>query len=320
MAQAQVYTDTLAAYFEDSSDARKAVDALQEAGFRSAHLGIAHHGSYTGTSTIEGNTTVHETTEKGPSTWDKIKSWFSGEEPEAYADERRDRDLAQREVIPPGDHFDSEYDTSDLHGSFTAMNIPDDRARYFSHRFGRNKRGAIVTVQAGDRRAEAESILNRYNPDFGQGAANYDYSQESAAYLNDERTRESGRTEEPGNIQLLGEVLRVHKDRVNRGDVRIRKEVVTENQSVQVPVQREELVVEHRPVNGEKPATGTIGEQEIRVPLTEERVSADKSTVVRDEVFVGKKPVEQVREVGGEVRHEELVVDDETRGKKERSA
>jgi uncharacterized protein (TIGR02271 family) len=321
MAQAQIYTDTLAAYFEDSSDARQAVDALQDAGFRSAHLGIAHHGSYTGTSTIEGNTTVHETTEKGPSTWDKIKSWFGGEEPEPYADERRDRDLAQREVLPSGDRFDEVYDdTSDLQGSFTAMNIPDDRARYFSHRFRRNKKGAIVTVQAGDRRAEAESILNRYSADLGQGAANYDYSQQSAAYRNDERNRLGERTEEAGNIQLLGEVLRVHKDRVSRGDVRIRKEVVTENQSVQVPVQREELVVEHRPVAGEKPATGTIGEKEIRVPLTEERVSADKSTVVRDEVFVGKKPVEQVREVGGEVRHEELVVDDETKGKKERSA
>jgi len=117
---------------------------------------------------------------------------------------------------------------------------------------------------------------------------------------------------------LLGEVLRVHKDRVHRGDVRIRKEVVTENQSVQVPVEREELVVEHRPVSGEQPATGKLGKQEIRVPLTEERPTVQKSTVVRDEVSVSKKPVEQVREVGGEVRHEELVIDDET--KRERSA
>lgn len=320
MAQANVYTDTMIAYFEDSSDARKAVDALQEAGFRSAHLGIAHHGAYTGRSTTEGNTTVRETTEeKGPSTWDKIKSWFGGEEPEAYADERRERDQAQREVIPPTDRFDDGYDdTSDLHGSFTAMNVPDDRARYFSHRFSRNKRGAIVTVQAGDRKAEAETILNRYNADFGENAAGYDYAQESGAYRNDGRDRETGWGEAPGTVQLLGEVLRVHKDRVKRGDVRIRKEVVTENQSVRVPVQREELVVEHRPVTDGRPATGSIGEQEMRIPLTEERATADKTTVVRDEVRVGKKPVEQVREVGGDVRREELVVEDET--KRERSA
>jgi len=273
MAQAQVYTDTLAAYFEDSSDARKAVDELQEAGFRSAHLGIAHHGSYTGETITEGTETVHETEEKGSSSaWDKIKSWFSGVEAEPYADERA-RDAAQREVIPPADRFDEGYDdTSDLHGSFTAMNIPEDRARYFSHRFGRNQRSAIVTVQTGERKAETESILNRYNADFGENASGYEYSQESGAYQYDERDRESGRAEGPGKIQLLGEVLRVHKDRVNRGDVRTR----------------------------------------------DDQASVAESTVVRDEVFASKKPVEQVRDAGGDVRREELIIDDET--KRERSA
>jgi len=126
-------------------------------------------------------------------------------------------------VIPPSERYDEGYDdTSDLHGSFTAMNIPQDRARYFSHRFGRSRNGAVVTVVAGDRKAEAESILQRYNADFGENASGYDYShQEEGAY----RTEDSRRTknvndtltdESPGNIQLLGEVLRVHKDRVNR--------------------------------------------------------------------------------------------------------
>jgi uncharacterized protein (TIGR02271 family) len=320
MAQTQVYTDTLAAYFEDSSDARKAVDALQQAGFKSAHLGIAHRGSYTGKSTTEGNTVVRDTEEKGDSTWDKIKSWFSGDDVEPYADERLDRNPAQREVIPPSERYDEGYDdTSDLHGSFTAMNIPQDRARYFSHRFGRSQNGAVVTVLAGDRKAEAESILRRYKADFGENASGYDYSQQEAgAYTNQNTRRKENVNDTRGNIQLLGEVLRVHKDRINRGEARIRKEVVTENQSVQVPVQREELVVERKPVTGQRAATGTLGEQEIRVPLSEERASIDKSTVVREEVSVSKKPVEQVRDLKSDVRHEELVVDDKT--KRERSA
>jgi uncharacterized protein (TIGR02271 family) len=328
MAQTDVYTDTLAAYFNDSSDARKAVDALQKAGFGSAHLGIAHRGSYTGSSSTLGNTTVRDTTdENGPSTWDKIKSWFSGEDVEPYADERLDRDPAQREVIPPSERYDEGYDdTSDLHGSFTAMNVPNDRARYFSHRFSRSEHGAVVTVQAGDRKAEAESILNRYNADFGENAGSYDYSSESGAYQYDGRDRDDRRSttaateqiskERPSNVHLLGEVLRVHKDRVNRGEVRLRKEVVTETQNVQVPVQREELVVERRPATGASPATGAIGEEEIRVPLSEERATLDKSTVVREEVSVSKKPVEEVRDLSGEVRHEELVVDDKTRRKR----
>jgi uncharacterized protein (TIGR02271 family) len=344
MAQSQVYTDTIAAYFEDSSDARKAVDALQGAGFTSAHLGIAHRGSYTGSNSTVGNSTIHETSENGPSTWDKIKSWFSGEDAEPYADERLQRDPAQQEVVPPSERYDEGYDdTSDLHGSFTAMNIPAERARYFSHRFSRSTHGAVVTVQAGDRKAEAESILKQYNADFGENAGTYDYSSESGAYQYDGRDRNDRRvgtantesiktasantesintgrnrdvTERPSNVQLLGEVLRVHKDRVNRGEVRIRKEVVSENQNIQVPVQREELVVERRPVTDGRPATGSLGEEEIRVPLSEERATLDKSTVVREEVNVSKKPVEEVRDLTGEVRHEELVVDDETRRKR----
>jgi uncharacterized protein (TIGR02271 family) len=100
---------------------------------------------------------------------------------------------------------------------------------------------------------------------------------------------------------------------VNRGEVRVRKEVVTENQSVQVPVTREELVIERRPGNEAAAPAGSIGEQEIRVPLSEERATVDKATVVREEVSVAKKPVEEVQDVGGEVRHEELRVDDPTR-------
>jgi uncharacterized protein (TIGR02271 family) len=172
-------------------------------------------------------------------------------------------------------------------------------------------------VQAGARREEAEQILSRYNADFGANAGGYDYSENFGEYTG---SRGTGRTETRGsevqNIQLLGEVLRVHKERVNRGEVRIRKEVVTENQNVQVPVQREELVIERRAVSGNTPPSGSMSEQEIRVPLTEERARVDKSAVVREEVTVGKKPVEEVRNLNTDVQHEELVVDDETHQRK----
>jgi len=192
----------------------------------------------------------------------------------------------------------------------------------------------VVTVNAGERRTEAESILIEYGGDLGTNASTYDYgdyggtgttrltSPEAAPATTAEDYAEETsstdqtryREENPDTIQLLGEVLRVHKDRVNRGDVRIRKEVVTDTQTVQVPVTREELVVERRPVNDLKAAsTASIGEEEIRVPLTEERATLDKATVVREEVSVGKRPVEEVRDVSGEVRREELVVDDTTR-------
>lgn len=313
MAETQVSRQTIAAYFDDHSDARRAVDALKEAGFGSAHLGIAHRGSYTGSSTTYGNTTVRETSEKNePSTWDKIKGWFGGETPEPYADERTRGDLASREITQSaGDRYAPEYDdTSDLDGSFATMNIPKDRARYFAHRFKHGHKGAVVTVLAGDRFAEAESILRRYQGDLGENAGSYDYSSRTKIDAGSEMSDQAG--ESPRRIELLGEVLRVHKDRVNRGEARIRKEVVTENQTVQVPVQREELVVERRPAEGERRASA-LRNEEVRVPLSEEKARLGKSTVAREEVSVGKKPVEEVRELKSDVKHEELSVEDETK-------
>ncbi|HWY71563.1 MAG TPA: YsnF/AvaK domain-containing protein [Terriglobales bacterium] len=79
-------------------------------------------------------------------------------------------------------------------------------------------------------------------------------------------------------IQLLSEVLRVHKERVSKGEVRFRKEVVTENQTVEVPVTREELVIDRIPAQAGTPASEAIGSnQEIRVPLSEEEVRVERN-------------------------------------------
>jgi uncharacterized protein (TIGR02271 family) len=112
-------------------------------------------------------------------------------------------------------------------------------------------------------------------------------------------------------VQLFGEVLRVHKERISRGEVRVRKDVVTENQTIEVPVTREELVLERVAVSPNTPASSAnIGRsQEIRVPLSEDSVRVEKQPVVREEVMVGKREVSDVARVGDEVRHEELRVD-----------
>ncbi|HET6218362.1 MAG TPA: YsnF/AvaK domain-containing protein [Acidobacteriaceae bacterium] len=112
-------------------------------------------------------------------------------------------------------------------------------------------------------------------------------------------------------VQLFGEVLRVHKERISRGEVRVRKDVISENQSIEVPITREELVLERVAVPANTPATSaSIGSgQEIRVPLSEDSVRLEKQPVVREEVLVGKREVEDVARVGDDVRHEELRVD-----------
>ena len=105
--------------------------------------------------------------------------------------------------------------------------------------------------------------------------------------------------------------MRTYRERIQRGEVRLRKEVVTENQTVEVPVTREELVIERTTPSGDARANaGEIGtDEEIRVPLSEERARVEKQPVVNEEVRVGKRAVQNTERVSQDVRHEELRVD-----------
>jgi uncharacterized protein (TIGR02271 family) len=97
---------------------------------------------------------------------------------------------------------------------------------------------------------------------------------------------------------------------VSRGEVRLRKEVTTSTQTVEVPVTREELVLERVPVSGQIPATdAAFDSKEIRIPLSEEHATVSKQAVVREEVRVGKKQVTDVETLDEQVRHEDLRVD-----------
>lgn len=102
--------------------------------------------------------------------------------------------------------------------------------------------------------------------------------------------------------------------------MRLRKEVVTEQQNIEVPTTREELVVER--VAGEgREATGAevgSGEKEIRVPLSEERVHVEKKPVVNEEVHVGKRQVQDTKRVSDQVRQEELRTETEADADKDK--
>lgn len=118
--------------------------------------------------------------------------------------------------------------------------------------------------------------------------------------------------QEPQRIQLLKEVLRVNKERVKSGEIRLRKEVTSETQTVEVPLVHEEVVIERRTVMDGEAVAGEIGSGEtIRVPVSEERVIVDKRAVVSEEVTVGKRDVQQTEQVTDTVRREELRTDTE---------
>jgi uncharacterized protein (TIGR02271 family) len=164
---------------------------------------------------------------------------------------------------------------------------------------------AIITVTAGARNAEARTLLEQ----FGARIVHSHHPIRPAIAEQETVVTSTPFTPpqqaDPGHIQLFGEVLRVRKEKVGSGEVHVRKESVTRMETVQVPVTREQLVVEHSDENGR-----TAPEESIRVPLSEERVHIDKDTVLREEYKVGKREVTQNESVSDRVRRERLLIDD----------
>jgi uncharacterized protein (TIGR02271 family) len=76
-------------------------------------------------------------------------------------------------------------------------------------------------------------------------------------------------------------------------------------------VQREEVVIERQAPTGEPAASDIRPGEEIRVPVSAEQVSVEKQPVVKEEVTVGKRAVQDTKRVGGEVRKEEVRVERE---------
>lgn len=289
MAQNTQSYNTVVGYFSSDEQADRALQALTDAGFNRSQIGIA--GRSWGETTKRSSTTGTGT-ETGTHTsfWQKVKNFFEGTE-------ERQRDAT--------DDYGYDYESGDFQQSLGSFSIPEERSRYFNDRFNRDPNGVLLTVEAGNRTAEAEQIIEKNGGDVGRNSGTWSY----------ESSRNATGTEQTQRMQLYGEVLRVHRDRVQRGEARLRKQTVTENQTVNVPVTREELVVERTPVSGEKTAPGArIGENaEVRVPLSEERVKVEKEPVVREEVKVGKKGVTNVESRDEKLRHEELNIDDETK-------
>jgi uncharacterized protein (TIGR02271 family) len=122
----------------------------------------------------------------------------------------------------------------------------------------------------------------------------------------------AGETQEEVRVPLASEELETAKRERKAGEVRVTKEVTTEEKQVSVPVTREEVYVERTPVEGSPPAgQGAFQEGTISVPVHEEEVEIRKRPVVREEVRVGKVRREGEQRAEAEVRHEEARIDRE---------
>lgn len=296
-------------YFPSEQNAEAALRSLHSAGFTSNQIGVAGH--------LEPAISVKK---PEPGFWHRTRALFGGGTNPQDTRTGASQPLSTGQVAGPETMGHYDLDAGDFHRTLTGLKLPDERSRYFSDRFGSGEEGILVSVDAGSRWNEAENILRTNGADLGESMA-AGSSSEMASRSTSGRT-ETSSPAETRRMQLYGEVLRVHRDRVQRGEVGLRKETVTETKNLNVPVSHDELVVERRPVTEERAAPGArIGEkQEMRIPLSEERVSVEKEPVVREEVRAGKRDVTNVETREEKVRHEELKVDDEQERERKRNA
>jgi uncharacterized protein (TIGR02271 family) len=98
------------------------------------------------------------------------------------------------------------------------------------------------------------------------------------------------------------------------GRARLRKYVVTEQQSANVQVSREQLRVEREPITeanrGNAYDGPAISEEEHEVVLHEERAVVDKEAVPVERIRLGKETVTDTETVTGEVRKEQIELDE----------
>lgn len=153
--------------------------------------------------------------------------------------------------------------------------------------------------------AEVESHLRtHWNDDLAQRSGNWDAVR---GHVHD-----GYRTAQETVLTRSEEELSIGRRSVEAGEVEVQKTVDTEHVSQRVPVTREEVVVDRRPVN-EVRAAADMGDEVIRIPVIEEEIVVEKRPVVREEIVIRKHVVHDTAEVEADLRRERIDVDDRTR-------
>ena len=190
--------------------------------------------------------------------------------------------------------------TAGLAGTLIGLGIPEDEANYYDQEFRAGR--ILVTVDARGRLQEAQSILAQ-NGGYDMRTAPQRTTAGAGMRAGD------GPGQDRRTIEAREEELRVRTRPVQTGEAEVRKEVHTERRSVDVPVKKEELVVERHAV-GRHAASGPVGSNErVRVPLSEEQVEVEKRPVVREEVTVGKRATQEDERIDTTLRKEDIKVD-----------
>jgi uncharacterized protein (TIGR02271 family) len=276
--------------FPRASDARRALNALRENEFSANEVAAAFR---------EQNVAPIEL-EQSPGNVRANRDWFGQLRQLYHGDDRPES--TQRGTTAP---LEPQATPTSFEAMLAQLDLSSQETRTLDRDLDRG--AAIVTVTAGARNPKARTLLEQRGARIvnGRKPDKPAVTGPTSGTVVTSMPFVAPKSADPGHIQLFGEVLRVRKEKVANGEVHVRKESVTHMETVQVPVTREHLVVDHSDENGRTDPEGSI-----RLPLSEERVHIDKDTVLREEYKVGKREVTQNESVSDRVRRERLLIDD----------
>jgi uncharacterized protein (TIGR02271 family) len=138
------------------------------------------------------------------------------------------------------------------------------------------------------------------------------YSRDSPPALdtNTEKDYEEGESEST-RVPLVEERLDISKRDVTYKEATLTKEPVTETKTIEVPLTREELIVERRPASESTTSTRDLkppvtSKQEIKIPLKKEEVEVKKQSYVKEEIVLKKRRITETKTITEEVKSERL--------------
>lgn len=153
--------------------------------------------------------------------------------------------------------------------------------------------------------------------EYGMNYQNFDAAAERLGSKPEMAERGQELTDEQ-RMKLHEERLEVDKEWVESGSVDIRKNTVEEEQTLDVPYEREEVEVERRPVNkelSEYEASGASANTYEKdgfwhIPVIEERLEVRKVKYVSEEIIVQKRKVQETKQIRETVKRETVEIDE----------
>lgn len=227
--------------------------------------------------------TVYVDNEDGHLTWVTVKTgWFGGNE----------------SFVP--------LDNATLDGATVTVPYDKDKVKGAPH----HAADAELSVE------EENDLYSYYG--INHGTAGYTATDTdtdtTAGYATDTTTDTSAGTiartgDADGYITRSEERLHVGTRTVEAGRARLKKYVITEQQTVTVPVSHEEVTLVREPITGGEVTDAVIGEDAIEVVLTEDRVVVDKEAVAVERVSLGTEVITEQQQVTEAVRKEQIELD-----------